>query len=160
MAARLLKLIHFVALAGFAGGLGAALLLADGAGGAAPAALAAARSGVAQLAAALIVPSLVVLVLSGMLLVVARPALIGARWVWAKAVLTVALGGLTLVQVAPAMQRLAALTNDAALGEPSAAAIQSALHDESWGGLAVLALSLIALALAVWRPRLGARHND
>jgi uncharacterized membrane protein len=159
MMARWLKLLHYGALIGFVGGLGTALLLAAFAVEAPPTAHAALRVAIARLGAELVVPSLVVLVVSGMLLVVARPTLINARWVWAKAVLTLALAGVTLVVVAPAAQQLAAMAAEAALGAPSADAVREALEAEHRGGWAVLALSAAATVLAVWRPRLGARRD-
>lgn len=158
MIARVLKLLHVAALAGFLGGLAAALIVADLARAAPPTALATLRLAIAQVGADLVVPALVLLVVTGMLLVVARPALIGARWVWGKAVIALALGGVTLAVVVPAMQRAAAYTAQAALDAPAPHEIAQAIGAEAWGGLAVLLLSSLALVLAIWRPRLGARH--
>lgn len=159
MFARLLKLLHIAALAAFAGGLAAALLIGDLARAAPPTALATLRLAIAHVGAELVVPALVLLVVTGMLLVVARPALVGARWVWAKAVLTLALGGVTLVIVMPAMQRAAAYAAQAALDAPAPREIAQALGAEAGGALAVLLLTAGALVLAVWRPRLGERDE-
>jgi hypothetical protein len=157
MVARLLKLLHYGALIGFVGGLAAALLLAAFAADAPPTAHAALRMAIAHLGAELVVPALVLLVVSGLLLVVARPHLIGARWVWAKAVLTLALGGVTLVVVMPALQRAAAVAAQAAIDAAPPGDVAQLFAVEAWGGTAVLLLALVAVILAVWRPRLGAQ---
>jgi uncharacterized membrane protein len=157
MVARLLKLLHYGALIGFIGGLAAALLLAAFAADAPPTAHAALRMAIAHLGAELVVPALVLLVVSGLLLVVARPHLIGARWIWAKAVLTLALGGVTLVVVMPALQRAAAVAAQAAIDAAPPGDAAHLFAAEAWGGTAVLLLALVAVILAVWRPRLGAQ---
>jgi hypothetical protein len=158
--ARLLKLLHFASLAGFVGGLVAARVLSSFADGAPPTALAALRLSIAHLGAELMVPSLIVLLLSGMLLVVARPHLINARWIWAKAVLSVAMAGAALAIVQPAMTRSAGFAAAAALGTPAPLEIALALEAEARGGAVVLLLAALAVLLAVWRPRLGQRSGD
>jgi hypothetical protein len=151
----LLKLLHLLSLAGFVGGLLASLLLADFSGSAPPGVLPALRAAIAQVGASLVIPSLLLLVVSGMLLVVARPLLVGARWVWAKALVTVLVAAIALAVVQPAATRAALLAAEGALGAPARDAMVQAIDAElRWGGV-VLLLSLLAAALAIWRPRLG-----
>lgn len=159
MFGRLLKIAHYVALIGFVGGLATSLVLADLAGNAPPAALAALRHAISAVGETLVIPSLVLLLLSGMLLVVARPRLINARWVWAKAVLAAALAGVALGIVQPAVTRAAALAAEASIGSPSLKAMKQAFSAEWLGTVVSLILVLIAIVLAVWRPRLG-RPSD
>lgn len=153
-----MKIVHLLALAGFAGGLAAALLLAGYADDAPPSLLAALRTAIASLGEALVVPSLVLMIVSGMLLVVARPQLVGARWLWAKAVLTVAVAAVALGIVQPALTRAAGLAAEGALGTPAPAEMLQAFTAERAGGAASLLLVVLTVALAVWRPRLGQRQ--
>lgn len=155
MFGRLLKIAHYLALIGFVGGLAASLVLADFAGNAPPTTLAAMRQAIAAVGETLVVPSLVLLLLSGMLLVVAHPQLISARWVRAKAVLAVAIAGVALAIVQPAVNRAAALAAEASLGSPSLQAMMQAFSAEQIGTIVNLCLVLAAIVLAVWRPRLG-----
>lgn len=154
----LIKIVHLLALAGFVGGLASTLLLSDFADNAPPSLLAALRMSVASLGESLVVPSLVLMVLSGMLLVVARPQLVRARWVWAKAVLTAVIAIVALGVVHPAITRAAILAAEGALGTPTLNEMSRAFSAERIGGLVVLVLSAVAVVLAVWRPRLGQRR--
>jgi len=157
---RLIKLAHFLSLIGFVGGLAASLVLADFADSAPPGVLAALRMSIATVGETLVVPSLVTLVITGMLLVVARPHLIHARWVWAKALVTLAIAGIALAVVQPAVTRAAVLAAEGSLGSPSLGAMTHAFSAERIGGAINLALALVAIALAVWRPRLGQSARD
>ena len=151
----LLKIIHLLALAGFAGGLASTLLLSDFTDTAPPSVLAALLMLIASLGETLVVPSLVLMALSGMLLVITRPQLVRARWVWAKAVLTVVIAIVALGVVQPAITRAALLAAEGALGTPALNEMSAAFGAERAGSLIVLALSVVAVVLAVWRPRLG-----
>jgi hypothetical protein len=157
---RLIKLAHFLSLIGFVGGLAASLVLADFASDTPPGVLAALRMSIATLGETLVVPSLVTLVLTGMLLVVARPQLIRARWVWAKALVALAIAGIALAIVQPAVTRAAVLAAEGSVGSPSLGAMTQAFSAEQIGGAINLALALVAIALAVWRPRLGQSARD
>ena len=160
MFGRLIKLAHFLSLIGFVGGLAASLVLADFADSSPPGVLAALRMSIATVGETLVVPSLVTLVISGMLLVVARPQLINARWVWAKALVTLVIAGIALAVVQPAVTRAAVLAAEGSLGSPSLNAMTQAFSAEQVGGAINLALALVAIALAVWRPRLGQSARD
>jgi Predicted integral membrane protein (DUF2269) len=157
---RLIKLVHILSVIGFVGGLAASMVVADVADSAPPTALAALRMAIAAVGETLVVPSLVMLVLTGMLLVVARPHLVSARWIWAKAVLSVAIAGIALAVVQPAVTRAAVLAAEAALGSPALQAMGRAFSAEQIGGAVNLLLALVAIALALWRPRLGQSARD
>ncbi len=155
MFSRLIKIAHLLALAGFAGGLASTLLLSDFAESAPPSVLAALRMSIAALGESLVVPSLVLLILTGMLLVVARPQLVRARWLWAKTALTVVIAVIALAVVHPAITRAALLAAEGVLGTPALDEMARAFSTERVWGVVVLLLSAAAVVLAVWRPRLG-----
>jgi hypothetical protein len=150
----LLKLVHLLAVVGFVGTLGVSLLLASAADTPSPGHFSALRAAIALVAGSIAVPSLLLAVISGLLLVVKQPALIEARWVWAKAALGVAICGVALVVVQPAVEQAAAFSREAALGSIVFSPLETALRREWIGGLVTLGLSLLAIVLAVWRPRL------
>ncbi len=153
----LLKFLHVAAAIGFVGTLAVSLLLAAMADATSPSTFAALRGAIARAASEIGLPSLVLLGVTGALLVVKQPLLIDARWVWAKALLGTLVAVLVVFVVQPAISRAAALTAMAVEAAPMAGALDAALRAEWIGGLAVLALSLLAIAIAVWRPRLGKR---
>lgn len=155
MFTRLIKFLHLLALAGFVGGLVSTLLLSDFADAAPPSVLAALRMSIASLGESLVVPSLVLLMLTGMLLVVARPQLVRARWLWMKAALAVAVAAIALAVVHPAITRAALLAAEGVLGTPALDEMSRTFSVERAWGVVVLLLSAAAVALAVWRPRLG-----
>lgn len=155
MFGRVVKVIHFLGLVGFVGGLAASAVLTGFADQAPPGVLAALRLAIAEVGESLVVPSLILVIVSGMLLVVARPTLVHARWVWAKAVIAVLMAVISLAVVQPGVRRAAVLASEAALGTPVRDAMVLATSAESLGGMAVMLLALAALVLAVWRPRLG-----
>jgi hypothetical protein len=151
----LLKLLHLAAAIGFVGTLAVCLLLSITADDSTPTAFAAVRRAIALAAQDIALPSLVLLALTGMLLMVKQPALVEARWVWAKAALGLLVAGIALLVVIPAATRAAALAQLALEGSPVLGPLTSALRAEWIGAVAALVLSLAAIALAVWRPRLG-----
>lgn len=151
----LLKALHLVAAIGFVGGLGVSLLLAGLADDSTGTAFAAGRRGISLIADTVVLPSLALLATTGMLLLVKQPALIEARWVWAKALIGMLVGGIALLVVQPAVTRIGALAQLAVEGSPVLAPLAAPLRAEMIGGGINLALSLTAIALAVWRPRLG-----
>lgn len=155
----LLKLLHLLAAIGFAGGLAVSLLLAGIADDSTATAYAAGRRLVSAVAEYVVLPSLVVLVTTGLLLMVKQPALIDARWVWLKALIGTMVGGIALLVVQPAVTRVGALARLALEGSPAFGALAMPLRAEMIGGAINLALSLAAIALAVWRPRLGRNSN-
>jgi hypothetical protein len=152
----LLKLMHLASMAAFSGSLMVSLVLADSAEGVTAAGLASVRRSIAVVGDAVVVPSLIVLLVTGMLLVVARPNLIHARWVWAKAVLGTTAAAIALFVVLPAERHAAIAANEGSLGAPSLELMQRALQSELLGTIVTLALVLLAVLVAVWRPRLGA----
>jgi uncharacterized membrane protein len=152
---RLLKLLHIAAAIGFVGTLAVSLLLAATFDMSSPSAFAQTRRAILVAADSIAVPSLVLSGVTGMLLVIKQPLLVDARWVWAKALLGVLVAAVTLLALQPAVSRAAALSALAAQGSPMLEPLFAALRTERLGGSSCLLLSLLAIALPVWRPRLG-----
>ena len=156
----LLKLAHYGGLIGFVGGLASSLLLADFADSAPPTVLAALRFSIVALGESLVIPALLLLLVSGTLLVIARPQLVYSRWVWAKAAIGLAVAVVALAVVQPAVTRAAAVASEAALGAPALGTLMQALSAEKIGAAINLALAFVAIAVAIWRPRLGQSRRD
>jgi uncharacterized membrane protein len=152
----LMKVLHLASVAAFGGALLVTLFLADDVKQVQPGGFAAVRQAIASIGETIVLPSLIVLLLTGILLLVARPMLIGARWVWAKAAIGLAIGALAIFVVQPATRIAAAIATEAAIGTPGLVPLQRALDAEQFGVSVNLALLLAAVTLAVWRPRLGA----
>jgi len=150
----LLKLLHFASLAGLAGGIVVILVLLDTIDATSPAAVAGMHAAIALVCSGLVVPSLVVLLLTGMLLVVARPQLISARWVWAKAFVGLIVGATLLAGFQPLVNALASMSSTGALGTPPGP-LASTVETERWAAYLTLANVVAAMVIAVWRPRLG-----
>jgi len=151
----LLKLLHLLAAIGFAGGLAVVLLLAGIADDSTATSYAAGRRGIAAVADYFVLPSLALLVTTGMLLLVKQPALIEARWVWAKALLGTLISGITLLWLQPAINRIGGLAQLGVEGTAVLGPMLPQLRAEMTGGAICIAMSLAAIVLAVWRPRLG-----
>lgn len=154
------KLVHYAGLVGLAGGVIVSLVLADAIDATSPSGTATVHAAIALVGSAVIVPSLVVVLVTGMLLVVARPQLIGARWVWAKAALGVATGAVVLLALQPALRAAAAMSAGGALGERAMGPLASVVEAELVAAYATLALVVAAIAVAIWRPRLGRRASS
>lgn len=155
----LVKLMHYAGLAGLAGGVVVSLVLADTIDATSPGQTATVHAAIAQVGGAVVVPSTVIVLLSGMLLVVASPQLIGARWVWVKAALGVALGGVVLLSLQPALRAAATMAVDGALGARAMGPLASVVDAEVRSAWITLALVVAAVVVAIWRPRLGRRHT-
>lgn len=147
----LLKCLHQLGVIGFMGALAAQLVLVLASGDAAmqlPW-----RQAAAQVSGWLVMPALLLTTVTGLLLMMAHAPFMAARWVWAKALLGMVVGAVLLfgVQTAVRQALLLAGTEDAALRQD----LQQALRTEWVGGWLALGTALLAVALAVWRPRLG-----
>ena len=151
----LLKLLHYASLVGVAGGIVVVLILVDTIDATSPSGVASVHATIGLICNALIVPSLIVLLLTGMLLVVARPQLISARWVWAKAVLGLLVALNVLFGFLPLVNALAAMSATGALGDAPPGPIDSTVATERYASYAILFNLLAAMVVAVWRPRLG-----
>lgn len=159
--------LHLASVALLGGALAALLLMHGAVGAESPLSFGAVRQVMAMAADTLLLPSMLAMLVTGMLLLVARPTLIDARWVWAKAALGTLLALVVLLQLTPALKTATLLAvNEAAssaLQTPGIARAQqtigAALQGEAIGLWACIAMVLAAMALAVWRPGLGRRDD-
>jgi hypothetical protein len=146
---RTLKALHEIAAIGIGGGLAACLVIGATVNTASPADMIAARQAIASVARYLLVPSLAVVLVTGLLAMAVTRGYRDAGWAWVKALLGLSLFEATLVTVG-ASGRLAELT--AAGTDPGLLA--SLLHSERNTLWLLLGLSVANVVLAVWRPRL------
>ncbi len=151
---RLLKALHELGAVGVIGSFAACIVLI----GTTPArpliGYAAVRHGIAAITQWLLVPSLALVLISGLLAIAANDAYKNAGWAWLKAILGISLFEGTLSTVAASARHAAELSALAAAGPTDPAQLADVLRTE-WGGLwLLLALSLANIVIAVWRPRL------
>lgn len=160
---RLLLLLHVASVLLFGGAAAVLLLIGQSARPDPPSAFAVLREAMTNCADLLLVPALLSLWVTGMLLVVARPALIDARWLRVKLGASVAMTALAFALLLPALHAATALALREATSVAMAPAffagtqltLEQALARETWGLWLTLASALVALALVLWRPRLG-----
>ena len=144
-----LKALHEIAAVGVGGGLAACLVIGLTANAASPAEFAGARQAIAAIARFVLVPSLAVVLVTGLLAIAATRGYHDAGWAWLKALLGLSLFEATLVTVG-ASTRQAELA--AAMADPGLLA--SLLHSERNTLLMLLGISVANVVLAVWRPKL------
>jgi hypothetical protein len=157
MLRRLLKTFHEIGAIGVMGSFAACIVLVV----TAPAptrslvAYAAVRQGIAEITRWLLVPSLAVVLISGLFAIAATEAYKNAGWAWLKALLGISMFEGTLLTVRASARHAAELSALAVSGQGNAVDLAQVLRTE-WGGLWLLfGLSVANLVLAVWRPRLG-----
>lgn len=146
----LAKVLHEVASIGFGGGLAACLLINGLADPASPESFAAARQAFAAIAKLLLVPSMAVVVVSGLLAIAATRGYMDAGWAWLKALLGITVFEATLMVVGSGARHAEMLA--AATADP--AALQALLRSERYTLWLLIALCVVNVVLAVWRPRL------
>lgn len=157
MLGKSLKSLHEIGAIGTLGSIAAAIVLLCTAPKGSPIAYAAVLGGIAAIAKWLLVPSLALVLISGLLAIAANEAYKSAAWAWVKALLGIGTFEGALLTVGASARHAAELSALAASGQGDPAQLALMLHTE-WGGLWILAtLALINILLAVWRPRLYRR---
>lgn len=144
------KTLHDVASITFGGALAACLVINQVASRESAAEFAAARQSLTVIAQYLLVPSMGVVVLSGLLALAATRAYMNAGWAWIKALLGLAVFEATLVVVGSKDKQAAII---AAFPDP--AALDVLLRSERNTLWLLVVLCIINVVLAVWRPRLS-----
>lgn len=147
------KVLHEVASIGFGGGLAACLLINGLADRSSPEAFATARTAFSAIAKYLLVPSMAVVVVSGLLAIAATRGYMDAGWAWLKALLGITVFEATLVVVGSGSRQaemLAAVT-------ANPVALDTLLRSERNTLLLLIVLCIVNVVLAVWRPRLTYR---
>jgi uncharacterized membrane protein len=156
---RFIKILHEIGAVGVLGALAACVVLVATAPTDSLVAYAATRHGIASISKWLLVPSLLLVIVSGLLSIVATRAYMDAGWVWVKALLGISMFEGTLVTISASTRRAAELSAQAAAGQADATQLAEVLRTE-WGGLWILiAVSVANIVIAVWRPKLSRRSD-
>ncbi len=155
-----LKFAHEIGTVGLMGGLIAQLLFARNAEGLPPADYALLRQQILLVSNWIVVPSVGLVLLSGLLSMGFHRPFHNAGWVWAKLATTILVLEGTLVAVNAPAQKAAALSARLAAGEDAVAGqLADVLRHEQGGIWVLLFLSVFNVALAVWRPRFRRRRR-
>jgi hypothetical protein len=111
------------------------------------------RKSIGMIAELLLLPSLAVVLLSGLLSMAVHPPFHNAGWAWMKLALGVVMFEGTLLSVQGPAERAAIESQRALAGEVDPATIAVLVQGE-WGSLwVILGVAAANVALAVWRPR-------
>jgi uncharacterized membrane protein len=155
---RTLKFLHEVGSAGLMGAVAAQAILSFAADGRGPLEYAAMRHAIMLISQWLLVPSLLVVLVSGLAAIAAHHPFQNAGWAWMKAATTLLVLEGTLVAVSGPAQGAAVVSARIAAGEPADAEELADFVRHERGGLGMIAfLSIVNIALAVWRPRFKRR---
>ncbi len=150
---RLIKVVHEIGAIGVTGAFASCLVMAMKKPDAQLLAYAAAREQIAFVSQWLMMPSLVLVILSGFLAMLLQPAYYDAGWVWVKAALSLSLFEGTLIIMGNAADRATQLSALAASRHAGAAELTEAVHAERMTLWLLLTVCLANIVLAVWRPR-------
>ena len=144
------KAVHDIASIGFGGGLAACLVINLTANRASASEFATARHLFAAIAQYALIPSMAIVVVSGLIAMAATRGYHDAGWAWVKAVLgiSVFVGTVRLVGSGGAQAELAA----AVVNDPSL--LDAMLRSERNMLWVLIALCVVNVVLAVWRPRM------
>ena len=160
MASRLIKILHEIGAAGVMGAFAACLVLVMRGPAQPLVAYAAVRQSIAAISQWLLLPSLALVLISGLLSIAVNRAFHNAAWAWIKALLGISVFEGTLVTINASARRAAELATLAANGHADAAQLAQVLRTERGGLWLLLARSLVTIVLAVWRPRLYRTSRD
>ncbi len=153
---KFLKFSHSLAAIGLAGGLAAYMLaLAVAPDVTSISEYAALRTSLAHISTWLITPSMLLVLVSGLLAMAAFTPYMNAPWVWVKALSGILIFEASLGSIDAPAQHAAAAAARAVAGEITAEDLKRLVRNE-WGAwYAILGLSAANVILAIWRPRFG-----
>ncbi|MEM7612318.1 MAG: DUF2269 family protein [Pseudomonadota bacterium] len=161
MARKLVKFLHSVSAIGMSGGLAAyiAVLLV------APeiteiAEHVALRTSLATVSKWLILPSMLVVLVTGLLSMIVHYPFMSAPWVWAKALTGLLIFEATLASLdAPAQAAKKAMI-EASAGTLAPERLEVLVRDEWMAWWILLGLAVANVALGIWRPRFGIKPSS
>ena len=155
-----MKFCHTLGAVGLAGGLLAYMIvLGTGPDMTSLPEYASYRHSLAMVSRWLLLPSLIVVLLSGLLSMAVHFPFQNAWWVWIKAFSGILIFEATLANIDGPARRAAEASARAAAGEIDVATLATLVRD-GWGAWWVLlALAAANVALAIWRPAFGTRRN-
>jgi hypothetical protein len=158
MMARILKALHEIGAIGLMGSMAACVVLVATASRDSLVEYAAIRGGILAITKWLVVPSLVLVLVTGLLAIAANNVYKDAGWAWVKAFLGISMFEGTLLTIQASSRKLAEMTAAAVQsGVSDAAALEPLLRTEWYGLWTMITLSTVNILLAVWRPRLRRR---
>jgi hypothetical protein len=150
---RILKILHELATVGYMGAIVVIMVLLVGAKGLSPEGYVAIRAGIAAVSTYVFMPSLGLVLLTGIAAMAANPAFQEAEWAWGKLLLGVVVFEGSLIGIAGNADRAALVAVDIVAGVAAPDAI-AAIERHEWGALWImLVVSVINIVLGVWRPR-------
>lgn len=153
-----LKILHTLAACGIIGGILVYMILLLGAPKETPAAYADLRESIAMVSNYVLIPSLALVLVSGLLSMAVHHPFLNKRWAWFKAALGILMFKGVLAVVGTHADYAAAVSRKIANGEAPADELATALTYE-WDTLwVVMAISVVNVILGVWRPRLERRR--
>lgn len=152
-----LKFLHEISSIGLIGSLVAYLVLVATADVNAPAEYAAVRHGIDMICRWILLPSLALVLISGLLAIAVTRPYMEARWVWVKTLLGISMFEGTLGAVASHAQHGAELAALAAAGKGNPKLMAEVIRGEWIGVWTIMTISIANVVLAVWRPRLKRR---
>lgn len=148
------KLLHELGSIGVTGSFAAIIVLFTTAPKQSLDTFAVVNQSIATLAKYLLVPSLALVVISGLVAMMLNSGYLEAAWVWVKALLGISMFEGTLLTVVASARRAAELSALAAAAKQIEPAELAQVVRTEAGGLWLLsALCLLNIALAVWRPK-------
>jgi len=154
MVRTILRVIHQLSAIGVMGALACCVILVIVAPKDSLVEYAALRQGIAAITRWLLVPSLLLVLVSGLLAIAANRAYMDAGWAWSKALLGLVMFEGTLLTIQSSAARAAEITALAARSGSSDPALLDPLLRTEWAGLwTMLVLSFANIVLAAWRPR-------
>ncbi len=157
---KLMKFFHTAGSLGVAGGLAAFMLILHfGPPVGVTAEYANLRNSVDALSSYIILPSMAVVMLSGVLSMAVHFPFQSATWVWIKLLVGFLILESMLATIDAPARDAAAAAREALLGNLSADELSSSVNDRWFAWWVLLSLALGNVGLAIWRPRFRGKKN-
>ena len=154
MARRIVKILHELGAIGLTGALVCHMALLAVAPMDSLAEYAAVRRGIEAITGWVLVPSLLIVLTSGLATMIVHHPFQNLAWVWAKALMGFPMFEGTLMAIDGMAQTAARLAEDAAGGGPHDPDLVANMVAAEWRALSlILALAIAQTIVGVWRPR-------